>query len=247
MKIIISPAKQMQTDTDACECRKPRFLTQTRLLLKIMQSMTQAELQKLWACNDALTQQNFQRIQEMQLEKNLTPAVLAYSGLQYTHMGPRVLEQEAWDYLCANLRILSGFYGLLRADDGVAPYRLEMQAKLATPGCKNLYQFWGRALYDELVADDKVILNLASREYSKAVEPYLTEDVCFVSCVFGCAAKNSAGYRVKATEAKMARGSMVRWCAENNVQSPEQVQNFSVYGYRYCAGLSTAAEYIFVK
>lgn len=246
MKIIISPAKQMRVDTDSCACLKPQFLERTKILLAKMQSMSFTELQKLWGCNAALAEKNFARIKNMNLENNLTPAVLAYVGLQYTHMGPRVMELEAWAYLCQNLRILSGFYGLLRADDGVAPYRLEMQAKLAVESSKNLYQFWGCRLYDALAAEDKVILNLASKEYSKAVEHFLTADVRFVTCIFGCADKRG-GYKVKATEAKMARGSMVRWCAERQIQQPEQVQKFDVYGYRFRPELSTSTEYVFLK
>ena len=246
MKIIISPAKQMQVDTEAFACTAPQFLSQTREILAKLQAMSMPELQKLWDCNDALAEQNYERIRRMDLERNLTPAVLAYVGLQYTHMGPRVLEAEAWEYVCANLRILSGFYGLLRASDGVAPYRLEMQAKLVVAGKKNLYQYWDRRLCDTLTCEDKVILNLASKEYSKAVEPYLGKDVRFVSCIFGCSDKKG-GYKVKATEAKMARGSMVRWCAEHNAQSPEAVQAFATYGYTYRPDLSTATEYVFVK
>lgn len=225
---------------------RPQFLEQTREILIQLQGMSMPELQKLWGCNDALAEQNFERIRTMDLERNLTPAVLAYVGLQYTHMGPRVLEAEAWSYVCQSLRILSGFYGLLRASDGVAPYRLEMQAKLALAGKKNLYQYWGARLYEVLTNEDKVILNLASKEYSKAIEPYLEDDVRFVSCIFGCS-DIKGGYKVKATEAKMARGSMVRWCAEHNVQSPEEVQAFDTYGYAFKPELSSYSEYVFVK
>ena len=246
MKIIISPAKQMQIDTETFPCTQGLFLPQTKEILLKLQGMSMPELQKLWACNDALAEQNFERISQMDLARNLTPAVLAYVGLQYTHMGPRVLESDAWDYVCANLRILSGFYGLLRASDGVTPDRLEMQAKLELAGKKNLYQYWGRSLYDALVSEDKVILNLASKEYSKAVEPYLDKDVRFVTCIFGCADKKG-GYKVKATEAKMARGSMVRWCAEHNAQEPEAVQSFTTYGYSFRPELSSQNEYIFIK
>lgn len=246
MKIIISPAKQMQVDTEAFACSTPQFLPQTKEILAKLQAMSMPELQKLWGCNDALAEQNFERIRSMDLAHNLTPAVLAYVGLQYTHMGPRVLEAAAWDYVCANLRILSGFYGLLRAGDGVTPYRLEMQAKLALAGKKNLYQYWGRSLYDALTKEDKVILNLASKEYSKVVEPFVSEDVRLVSCIFGCADKKG-GYKVKATEAKMARGSMVRWCAEHNVQRPEEVQAFATYGYSFRPELSTDTEFVFIK
>lgn len=246
MKIIISPAKQMQVDTEAIVPTRSQFLEQTRLILDQLRTMSRPQLQKLWGCNDTLAEQNFQRIRQLDLEKNLTPAILAYVGLQYTHMGPRVLEQEAWDYVCANVCILSGLYGLLRASDGVAPYRLEMQAKLAVAGKKNLYQFWGSSLCEALTREDKVLLNLASKEYSKVVEPFIGDDVRMVTCIFGCADAKS-GYKVKATEAKMARGSMVRWCAEHNAQSPEAVQAFATYGYTYRPDLSTTTEYVFVK
>ena len=97
-----------------------------------------------------------------------------------------------------------------------------------------------------MVSEDKVILNLASKEYSKAVEPYLDKDVRFVTCIFGCADKKG-GYKVKATEAKMARGSMVRWCAEHNAREPEAVQGFTTYGYSFQPELSSQNEYIFIK
>lgn len=157
-----------------------------------------------------------------------------------------MLEADAWQYLSDNLRILSGFYGVLRADDGITPYRLEMQAKLAIDGYKNLYAFWGRNLYDYLAAEDDVILNLASVEYSKAIESFVDKQLRFVTCVFGCA-DGAGGYKVKATEAKMARGSMVRWCAKHNITTPEAVQDFDVYGYRYHPELSDELHYIFVK
>ena len=246
MKIIISPAKQMQVDIEAFPCTRPQFLQQTKEILAQLQSMSMHELQQLWCCNNALTEQNFARIRNMNLEHNLTPAVLAYVGLQYTHMGPRVLEAEAWEYLCQSLRIVSGFYGLLRASDGVTPYRLEMQAKLALAGKKNIYQYWGSSLAKALLKEDKVILNLASKEYSKAIEPYLGDDARFISCVFGCSDKKG-GYKVKATEAKMARGSMVRWCAEYNAQRPEDVQSFDIFGYEYKPELSSSQEYVFIK
>lgn len=246
MKIIISPAKQMREEEDACfACRRPLLLERTQTLLAALRQLNRQELQQLWQCNDKLAAENYRRVRDMSLTQGLTPALLAYDGLQYSHMGARVLETASWEYLCRRLFILSGFYGILRADDGVTPYRLEMQARLRTEGCSNLYEFWGRSLYELLTAEDRVVLNLASKEYSRAVEPYLEADVRFVSCVFACG--TPAGWRVKATEAKMARGYLVRWCAENNVCRPEEVQDFSGYGYVYRPELSDASTYVFLQ
>lgn len=129
--------------------------------------------------------------------------------------------------------------------DGVVPYRLEMQAKLPAAGCKNLYDFWGSRLYFELTQNDKSILNLASKEYSKVIEKYLTPEVEYVSCIFGI--WQDGKVKVKATEAKMARGEMVRWCAEHNILHIEDTKKFDCLGYKYQKEQSTEKEFVFLK
>lgn len=246
MKIIISPAKKMRVDNDTfVPLSKPAFLDKTLKIKDTLIKMNLPALQKLWECNDEIAELNFKRLQTMNLERNLTPAVFAYDGLQYQHIAPNVLDEEALDYLQKNLRILSGFYGILRAFDGVVPYRLEMQARLACDGFKNLYAFWNSLLYDELTKDDGEVLNLASKEYSKAVEPFVNSGVRFVACVFGTYVNGKL--KVKATEAKMARGEMVRLCAENNVQSVDEVKAYNVRGYVFNDELSSENEFVFVK
>lgn len=246
MKIIISPAKQMRTDTESgCECTSPVYTKETERILAKLQSMNYEELKNLWKCNDKIAEQNYQRIKNMDLKNNVTPAVLAYDGLQYTHMGPNVFDSSAWEYVKNNLYILSGFYGILKACDGIVPYRLEMQARLAVGEAVNLYKYWGSKIYDILTRDDKVILNLASREYSKAVEPFITNEILFVTCIFAEGTQGS--YKVKATEAKMARGYMVNWCAHHNITKIEEVKNFSGFGYQFCTELSDKTKYVFLK
>ena len=246
MKIIISPAKKMRVDNDTfVPLSKPAFLDKTEKIKEALTKMELPALQKLWECNDEIAELNFNRLRNMNLERNLTPAVFAYDGLQYQHIAPNVLDEAALDYLQKNLKILSGFYGILRAFDGVVPYRLEMQARLACDGYKNLYAFWNSMLYDELTKDDGEVLNLASKEYSKAVEPFVKNGVRFVTCVFGTYVKGKL--KVKATEAKMARGEMVRLCAENNVQSVDEVKVYNVRGYVFNEELSSESEFVFVK
>ena len=246
MKIIISPAKKMRVDNDTfVPLSKPAFLDKTEKIREELSKMKLPALQKLWECNDEIAELNFKRLQNMNLERNLTPAVFAYDGLQYQHIAPNVLDEVALDYLQKNLRILSGFYGILRAFDGVVPYRLEMQARLACDDYKNLYAFWNSLLYDELTKEDGEVLNLASKEYSKAVEPFVKNGVRFVTCVFGTYVKGKL--KVKATEAKMARGEMVRLCAENNVQSVDEVKAYNVRGYVFNEELSSENEFVFVK
>ena len=150
MKIIISPAKQMRVDADSFTCKElPAFIDRTEVLMKWIQSLSYEEQKKLWVCNDKIARQNAERFAHMDLHKKLTPALLAYDGIQYTYMAPAVFEDGQYDYVQEHLRILSGFYGVVKPMDGVVPYRLEMQAKAAVGGHKNLYDFWGDSLYRE--------------------------------------------------------------------------------------------------
>ena len=174
MKIMISPAKKMRVDTDTFAWNGlPVFLEKTEILMDWIRGLSYTEQKKLWACNDKIAQENASRFADMDLRANLTPAILAYDGIQYTSMGPSVFENSQLDYVQKNLRILSGFYGVLKPLDGVAPYRLEMQAKATVNGHHNLYDFWGEALYREMLDDSRIIVNLASQEYAKCIEKYL--------------------------------------------------------------------------
>lgn len=156
---------------------------------------------------------------------------------------PACFEEGQLAYVQEHLRILSAFYGVLKPMDGVTPYRLEMQAKVKIDGCRNLYQFWGDRLYHEVMGDDHLILNLASREYSKCIEQYLQPEDTYITVVFG----EKAGGRMvqKATYAKMARGEMVRYLAENRIEDPGEIKRFDRLGYVFQEELSSDAEYVF--
>ena len=186
-----------------------------------------------------------ERLADMDLRRRLTPAVLAYEGIQYRYMAPRVMESVQLDYLREHLRILSGFYGLLRPFDGVVPYRLEMQARLAADGCKDLYGFWSGSLAKKLADETDLVLDLASKEYGRAVAPHLPKDVRLVTCTFG-EWKNGKVIE-KGTMCKMARGQMVRWLAEHNIENPEDIREFSDLDYRFEPELSDQDHFIFVK
>lgn len=245
MKLIISPAKQMRRDTDTLPpAGLPALLDQTRILAERLRKLEYPALKKLLACNDALAGQAFHWYQSMELERADTPAILSYDGIQYKYMAPQVFTEREYAYVQEHLRILSGFYGLLRPFDAVAPYRLEMQARFRTDFCRDLYDFWGSAIYRLLTAEDRVILNLASQEYSRAIEPYLTGEDTFVTCVFG---EELEGRVVeKGVYVKMARGEMVRFLAETGGETLEDVKGFHRLGFTYREELSDARTLVFV-
>ena len=245
MKIIISPAKKMKTDTDSLPYQAlPMFLPKTEELCKALQKMSREELKKLWKCNDSITELNVNRLQAMNLHSGLTPAILAYEGIQYQYMAPGVFTNAEYAYVQAHLRILSGFYGVLRPFDGVTPYRLEMQAKLRVGDSKDLYGFWGDSIAKALFAETDCIVNLASKEYSLCVSKYLPASVRFVTCVFG--EEKDGKIIEKGTMCKMARGEMVRYMAEHRIKKPEEIQSFDRLHYRFDASRSNNETFVFV-
>ena len=198
----------------------------------------------MWNCNDNIARQNFTRFTDMKLKDQLTPAILSYEGIQYQYMAPSVFENSQYDYIQEHLRILSGFYGVLKPMDGVTPYRLEMQAKLSVNEKNDLYDFWGRQLYDEVLDHSRIVINLASKEYSKCIEKYLMPEDTYITCVFG--EYDGKKVRQKGTYAKMARGEMVRFMAENKIEDPQEIKKFDRLGYTYMEELSTEKEYVYV-
>ena len=142
MRMIISPAKKMNVESDLLGCQGlPVFLEDTRKLMHWVQELSFEEARKLWGCNEKIAELNFDRFSHMNLERNLTPALISYEGIQYQYMAPAVFSDLEWEYVQEHLRILSGFYGVLKPLDGVTPYRLEMQAKAKVDGTASLYDF----------------------------------------------------------------------------------------------------------
>lgn len=246
MRIIISPAKKMNVDDDSLEfVDLPVFLKESNYLKEWMQELSFEEAKALWGCNEKLAEKNYNNLMNMNLETRLTPAILAYEGIQYQYMAPSVFENKMFSYVQNNLRILSGFYGVLKPMDGVVPYRLEMQAKTNIDGVKGLYNFWGSRLYEEVIDDTHIIVNLASKEYSKCIEKYLKPKDQYITCVFGEIFNGKVVQ--KGTYAKMARGEMVRFMAENNISEIEDIKEFDRLGYKYNIEQSTDVQYVFVK
>ena len=246
MRIIISPAKKMNDDLDGLPPRElPVLLKETERLLAHLKGLSLPELKKLLSCNDQLAELNFRRFQTMDLRRRLTPALLAYEGIQYRYMAPGVFSQGALDYVQEHLRILSGFYGVLRPFDGVTPYRLEMQAKLKAPFCRDLYDFWGGRLAAALEEKD-VVVDLASGEYSRAAVPHLPDGVRVITPVFG-ELREDGKVVEKGVHVKMARGEMVRFLAGGGVEDPAAITAFEGLGFRYCPQQSRPDRPVFLR
>ncbi len=245
MRIIFSPTKTMQRSAAPEFAGLPVYLNESEMLLARLRSLSAQELKKLWGCSDDILEENIKRLEGMDLKTELTAAVSAFEGIAFKYLSPETLDKESLMYLQKNLRILSGFYGVLKPLDGIRPYRLDMENRLSGQNYKNLYEFWGGKIYDRLRDDSGVIINLASKEYAKCVEKYLQPDERFITCNFAEMVKGEL--KQKATFSKMARGEMLRYMAENKIEDPEELKGFNRLGFKFRHDLSDKDEFVFER
>ncbi len=233
-------------DVPPLPVRTPAFLDRSEELVRTLRGLTLPEAQKLWRCSDRLASINYKRLQNMDLTRGLTSAAVAYEGLQYQHLAAEVMNNRELAWLDDHLRILSGLYGMLRPLDGVVPYRLEMQARLSVGGARDLYAFWGDMLYEALAQECDLVVNVASVEYARTVTRWVRPNGPQVlTCLFGT--MREGRLRQPATEAKAARGTFIRWCAERGVEDPTELEEFDQRGYVHDQSLSDEATLVFVR
>lgn len=254
MLFVISPAKSLDFENAALtdSFSEPQFLEQSGQLVKQMRQLQAEDIKALMGVSDAIAELNVQRYQDFTTpfnRQNAKQAVYAFTGDVYTGLSITTAGQSQVDYLQAHARILSGLYGLLKPLDLMQPYRLEMGIKLKNTRGDNLYQFWGGRITEALNADlagqsEAVLVNLASNEYFKSVQKkHLQARV--VTPVF----KDLKGdkYKIVSFYAKKARGMMLRFAADNNVQDVNDLKGFNVAGYRYNETLSEGDNWCFTR
>ena len=253
--LIISPAKKMNVvEGPPYATGLPEHLDRTDLLLEALRSLSFEQARALWRCSDRLALPNYEHLAVCDLRGATTAAVIAYEGIQYQHLAAHVLDEGSLAYLAVHLRILSGFYGVLGPFDAVVPYRLEMQARLAMPAreggqaTRDLYGFWADVPATSLARDFDVIVNVASVEYAKAVTPYLPKlGVHVLTCLFGSVRASDGKLVQRSTEAKAARGTFVRWCAEQKVTDVAELRSFAERGYALDLARSSKDTLVFVR
>jgi len=252
MKIVISPAKSLDFETvvPTNDYTQARFLDQAEKINKVLKKKSPKQLSKLMSISDKLGELNWQRNQDWHLPfdiENARQAIYAFKGDVYLGLDAYSIGLDKLEQLQDKLRILSGQYGLLKPLDLIQPYRLEMGTKLKMGRKENLYQFWGETLTEalnETLDDDEVFVNLASNEYFKVLKPKLLK-VPVVTPVF----KDYKDGKLKMIGffAKKARGMMVRYILDNNIETVDGLKGFDYEGYAFDDNLSSENELVFTR
>lgn len=246
MKAIISPAKNMKKEHAPKDWKTttPVFLERTKIIKDLLCTYQPYELGILMKVNDKIAMQAYADYQDMNLEAAGAAAGWYYDGLVFKQIPTAEFTTEQIAVYNQKIRILSGFYGILSPLDGIQPYRLEMQCKVPVEE-GNLYQYWKDDLYRELYKENEIVINLASEEYAKCIRTYITDTDQFIDIEF-TAIKNGKRKNITAW-AKMARGQMVRYIVENQIQNPEAIKEFEWNGYHFNETTSAANKFVFIK
>ncbi len=252
MKILISPAKSLdfETETPSDYFSDPIFIQKSERIQNTLKNKSPKELSELMNISENLANLNWQRNQDWAYPfslENARQALYAFKGDVYQGMDAYSISTTKIPILQDKVRILSGLYGILKPFDLIQPYRLEMGTKLEVGTNKNLYEFWANYITDSLNHESRegdILINLASNEYFKAVK---VENLisAMITPVFKDY-KNGA-LKVISFNAKKARGMMVRYIIEEQVEQICDLKKFTEGGYAYDDQLSSETEYVFTK
>jgi len=254
MLMLISPAKPLDYESPPTTASYsiPEYLEKSSELIAVVKKKSYRDLMKLMQTSQKIAELSVERFNQWHLpfnSENAKQAVLAFKGDVYTGLDAPGLAEEKLKYAQSHLRIISGLYGLLRPLDLMQPYRLEMGLKLKTKKGKTLYQFWGEQITDALNSmlakqDDPVLINLASNEYFKSIQKK-NLDCRLITPQFKD--WKNGKYKMISFFAKKARGLMVRYAIDHNIQQAEELQNFDYDGYSFNSELSHGDTWVFSR
>ncbi|MDY0969815.1 peroxide stress protein YaaA [Siccibacter turicensis] len=254
MLILISPAKTLDYQSELATTRytQPELLDYSQQLITEARKLSAPQIASLMGISDKLADLNATRFHDWQPDftpDNARQAILAFKGDVYTGLQAETFSEADFDFAQQHLRMLSGLYGVLRPLDLMQPYRLEMGIRFANAKGKDLYSFWGdiitRKLNEALAAQgDKLVVNLASDEYFKAVKPKALEGE-IVRPVF--LDEKNGKFKVISFYAKKARGLMSRYIIQNRLTTAEQLTGFDLDGYQFDEAASKGAELVFTR
>ena len=254
MIIILSPAKTLDYTVDnPVDFSAPTFLSESKELISNLKAKEPHEIASLMHLSDKLSALNFERYQawsgQTAVSENSKSAISVFKGDVYQGLSAETLDSKGLAFAQKHLRILSGLYGELRPLDIIEPYRLEMGTKLENSKGKNLYEFWGSKVIDNISKELKdlgsnLLINLASNEYSSVLGK-IPDSINVVSPVF----KDKKGdqYKIISFYAKKARGFMARWIIDNQITTSDELRNFSEEGYYYSKSDSSEEAPVFLR
>lgn len=243
--ILLHSSKTMRTNPGHfAPLQPPALLRQAKQLAAYVQSLSVAQIADCMSLSDTKAKQTYNLWQSWSsLPARQSPAIDSFIGDIYSGLQAHTFTLADRTYANQHLFILSGLYGVLRALDGIAAYRLEMGYRLPDTPFKNLYAFWGDAIANQLPGR-QTIINLSSVEYTKAVLPFVKAQQVITPKFLTLDKTGQPSFVV--VHAKIARGAFAHWLIKERVTSAADFGRFTDLGYALDAQLSSPEQPVFV-
>ncbi|MBH43251.1 MAG: peroxide stress protein YaaA [Rickettsiales bacterium] len=252
--IILSPAKKLDFEplNSSVDYTQSTFISKTDFLSKKLKSLRLSEIKSLMKISDKLSQLNFDRIKNFTKKhslENSKQAAYAFKGDTYVGLKFEDFDNKEINYAQKNLRILSGFYGVLKPLDLIQPYRLEMGTKIEKILEQSLSSFWNPDVTENINSvikknESKYLFNLSSNEYfqsideSKIIKPIITP-------VF--TKKENGHLKSIGMLAKKCRGAMARMIIKKEIKNCDDLKAFNQFGFKYESTAKKTNKMFFVK
>lgn len=254
MITILSPAKTIDENPENGFDRleNPIFLKEANYLAGLLKKSSASRLRKLMNISQDLAELNQERFMGWDPEilkwKDL-PALLAFKGEVFRGANASEWSTRELEYSIDHLVILSGLFGLLRPNNRIRPYRLEMGTPLKNRAGSDLYDFWRKKLTQAFlkVMDDEgsgILVNLASNEYFKVLDKKLLKARTITP---GFKDFHNGSYKFLTVYGKHARGLMTRFIMSNQIEDPEELKAFDENGYTFNPRLSKGDDWVFTR
>lgn len=248
---ILSPSKLMNEKVNEFhgDATVPIFTSETEALCSELKKVSVAEWkQKMKIAEDLAvnTQMRFQNWRLKDLAKGI-PAALLFSGEAFKSLDAKTFSKSNWKEAQHSIRILSGFYGVLKPTDQVLPYRLMVGTPYKTKNGQTLYSYWSKAVSESLeneISPKGYLLNLSSDEYFKLIDVKN-----FKRKIIHFKFLQTKGKELKSipTFSKQARGSMARYLIDTKAKSISDLKQFNKEGYSFNEKLSNENTLVFVR
>ena len=236
MKIIISPSKtQKITKLTGIPFEPMIYEEKTNYLVKLMKKLKREEIKKMMKTSDKLTDEIHKNYKNF-FTADSGHAAASYTGIAYRTLWAGDFSKKEKEYMGKHLVILSALYGILTPFTEVNPYRLDMTMSILKKG--SLYEFWQESI-NEYFEEEKLIINLASKEFSKMIKKPLINIEFFEE-------KNGGLIQIS-TNSKKARGEMAKLIIKNKIEKLNDIKKITFGGYEFDKKLSADDNLVFVK
>ena len=247
MKIIISPSKTKKINNLPIELKNilikenvfyPEILYPkiTNKIIERIKMFSVEEIEKKFKLKKDKAEKLLEFYQNYENEKSGN-ALASYTGVAYKSIGIDTFDIEDFEYLESHLVILSALYGILTPYTNIKEYRLDMTNSIFEN--KSLYEVW-KSSVNEYFEKEDIILNLASKEYSKLIKSDNLIDFEFWNDTNGKLKQIS-------TNSKKMRGFTLNYIVKNRITNINNLKDITLNEYVFNKDMSSEKKFVYVK